>query len=566
MIRLRESIEKKDAWFQRMGERAHQAGDEESVLKIDKWRERWRCQNDLFYLCSITGNKEVIKYPEYYIPFCDEVSLQTWQVVRLGIDEGHSDLLPLDEVADEEDFEFMQRMYLCYRTFYKTTIISKVHSLQLMLNFPNIHIVLCHNKQENASDNLVAIKQYFLTTRIKRLFPECIPKGKEWGNMSGFSVATRTDWGRSEETIEAVGVDTEIVGRHYQVAKKNDLVTEKSVTTEEQIKKTQSWDERFNIGNFDDPQRKLQDYEGTRYHFVDLYSVKKNDPRIKVIEIPILKDGDIGNVTEENISNPKRFTVRGVKGLKSDIWTFMCQMMLKPDDPARMQFKREMIQYFTSLSKGLNYYMCVDPATARKKRSDYTVILIIGIDVLERKWVVDGYRDKVDPTKRINLAIELAERWEIKGCGWESVGFQEIDAHYLEEVRRKKQLHFLIEEIKSHKIAKEDRIRGLVPEYAQNQWFWPEKGKAVKQSFFDGKNYDLTEEIEREFLDFPLGEHDDLLDAMTFINRITTIKPIKDTQKDYQGMTFGEYAKLKEDRIFEENKDPFRKFTIGSRV
>jgi hypothetical protein len=36
-----------------------------------------------------------------------------------------------------------------------------------------------------------------------------------------------------------------------QIAKKNDLVTEKSVWTEDQIKKTADWDTRFNLGNFD---------------------------------------------------------------------------------------------------------------------------------------------------------------------------------------------------------------------------------------------------------------------------------------------------------------------------
>ncbi|KKM84872.1 hypothetical protein LCGC14_1294870, partial [marine sediment metagenome] len=446
------------------------------------------------------------------------------------------------------------------------TIISKVHSLQLLLNYNNIHVVLCHNKQENASDNLVAIKNYFLTTPVGKLFPECVPKGKEWGNMSGFSLANRTDWGRSEESIEAVGVDTEITGRHYQVAKKNDLVTERAVNTEEQIKKTFDWDERFNLGNFDDPQKRLQDYEGTRYHFADLYSVKKNDARIKVLEYPILIDGNIDNISEKNISNPKRFTIDGVSGLKTDIWNFMCQMMLNPQDPAKNQFKRNMIAYFPLIPKGLNYYLCVDPASARKKRSDFTVMLVIGIDPEGKKYIVDGIRDKINPKKRIDLALDLAKKYHIKGCGWEAIAFQETDCYYLEEARRREQLHFNIVEIKSHKAAKEDRIRGLVPEYVQNEWLWPEKGKLVKHSHYDGRNYDMTEAMEKELEDFPMAEHDDLLDTMTFINRIFVIKPEKVKQPDEeQGMTFGEYAKLKEDRVaLERAEGP--KFTIGSRV
>jgi hypothetical protein len=530
-------------------------------------KRRFLCRNDLFYLCKVTGNKEIEKYPNYYRDFCDEVSLQTYQVARLGIHpppEGIDGLLQPEVVALKDEF-FIQRMYLCYRTFYKTTIISKVHSLQLLLNFPNIHIVLCHNKQENASDNLVAVKNYFLTTPVGKWFPECVPDSKEWGNMSGFSLDNRTDWGRSEESIEAVGVDTEITGRHYQIAKKNDLVTEKSVNTEEQIKKTQDWDERFNLGNFDSPTLPLQDYEGTRYHFSDLYSVKKNDSRIKLIEIPILIDGDQDNVVSENISNPVRFSVEGVLGLKKDIWNFMCQMMLRPEDPARMQFKREMISYFKGI-KGLNHYLVVDPSSARKKKSDFTVMLVLGIDSEGKRYIVDGVRDKIDPKKRIDLALDFAKRYNIKGCGWEAIAFQETDCFYLEEARRKESLHFTITEIKSHKVAKEDRIRGLVPEYAQSQWKWPEKGKLVKKSLFDGHNYDLTEEMEHELLQFPLAEHDDLLDAMTFINRISVIKPEKIKKSDDVGMTMGEYASLKEDRLAREVLDPYSKFKTVARV
>jgi len=388
-MKLRQSIEKKVEQFDR---EIAGAQSRKVALYINREKKRWLCRNDLFYLCGLAGNDKIIQYPDYYQPFCDEVSLMNWKIVQLNMHIPSDGMLAINEVAEPGELAFLQRMYLCYRTFYKTTIISKVHSLQLLLNFANIHIVLAHNKQDNSSANLVAIKNYFLTTEVGRLFPEYIPKGKEWGNMTGFSLANRTDWGRDEDSIEAVGVDTEITGRHYQIAKKNDLVTEKSVNTEEQIKKTLDWDERFNIGHFDDPQIKLQDYEGTRYHYADLYSVKKNDPSIKLMEVPLLKDYDPKNISTENISNPQRFTLEGVNDLKKDIWVFMCQMLLKPEDPARMQFNTNMITYFNVTPQDCNFYLLVDPASARKKKSDYTVILVVGIGYLEgrlRKFIVE---------------------------------------------------------------------------------------------------------------------------------------------------------------------------------
>lgn len=561
MPKLRSLIEVKQ---KELEDRVKQARDPVVANQLVKELLRWRCRNDLLFLCGITGNDKITQYSDYYRDFCDEVSLMNWKIVQLGMHPPNEEMLPVKDIEDEL---FLQRMYLCYRTYYKTTIITKVHSLQLLLNFSNIHIGLCHNKQLNSSDNLIAIKNYFLTTEIKNLFPELIPRGKEWGNMRGFSLATRTDWGRDEDNIEAMGVDTETTGRHYQVAKKNDLVTRASVGTEEQLRKTLDWDDRFNIGMFDDPQIKLQDYEGTRYHFADLYSIRKGDSKIRLTEISVVKDlGKFLAGDDDQISNPKRFTRQGILDLMADMWVFNCQMMLKPEDPARMQFKSEMISYFSAIPPECVFYLLVDPASARKKKSDYTVILVIAIDSQRRKYIVDGIRDRLDPKQRVDTALELAVRWTVKGCGWEAIGFQTTDCFYLEEERRKRQLYFSIEEIKSHTVAKEDRIRGLVPEYAQHLWLWPHKGACVKWSMFDRKNYDLTEELEYEFLQFPLCEHDDLLDAQTFFNRISTIKPEAIEEIGHTEMTFGEYSQEMEQKQKELMADPWKRLKIGERV
>lgn len=563
-MKLRESINKKVEQFDY--EIAHAKSDK-VALYINRLKKRWLCMNDLFYLCCITGNQKIARWKEFYQPFCDEVSLMSWQIVKLGMHPPSEGMLKLDEVCSEEEL-VKQRMYLCYRTFYKTTIITKCNSLQLLLNFPDIHIVICHNKQDSASANLVAIKNYFLTTELNVLFHDYIPPGKDWGNMTEFSVAKRTDWGRDEHSIMAVGVDTKITGGHWQVAKKNDLETQDSVNTEEQLRKTQDWDARFNIGHFDDPQTPIQDYEGTRYHFADLYSVKKNDPNVKLIEKPIVENGVI--------VHPKRFTPDGVEALKSDIWVFNCQMMLNPEDPAKMTFRKEMIRYFDEIPLGCNFYMITDPASARKKRSDYTVILIIAYGWFKLKYegepklrmaIVDGVRDKLNPKQRIDTAIAMASRWNIKESGWEEAGLND-DNYYLEEKRREEGLNFITTPIKAPRIKKEDKIRNiLVPQYAKGEWLWPKKGVVVKHSSFDGKNYDLTEELEYEFIQFPLSKHDDLMDVQTFLQQLVLIQPAKiKTVPESKGMTFGEYKDLRTERMEEIMEDPWRKLRAGALV
>lgn len=537
--------------------------------------KRWLCRNDLFFLTCITGHEKIAQWGDFYRPFCDDVSLMNWKVVELGI-QPKSEMMP--EIDDELS---MQRLYLRYRGYYKTTIVTIVHSLQLLLNFPNIHIVLCHNKQRTSSDNLEAIKNIFLNKAklsketldiikkrygihtelsMRELFPECIPAGKEWGSAEKFSLANRSDMQRPEDSVEAVGVDTEITGGHWQIAKKNDLVTEKAVNTEEQIKKTMDWDSRFNKGHFDHLNQPLQDYEGTRYHHGDLYSVKKNDTRINISETTIVKDLTKFKQGDDNqIEHPERYSRKDIEDLMGDdMWVFMCQLMLRPEDPEKMQFNSNMIQYYESIPDGCFNYLLIDPATARKKKSDYTVMLVVGVLVIEDKvckFILDGIRDKIDAKKRVDIAIDLSKKYKVRDIGWEAIGFQDTDCFYFEERRRKEHFKVNVTEIKSHAMSKEDRIRGLIPEYSNGEWYWPEKGKIIRQGNFSGKNYDLTEEMELEMMSFPLAQHDDLLDSMTFLNRLNISKPIqKKIHEESTGMTFADLHKLTEER---NNKSPW---------
>ena len=564
---LRDLINKRIKVFQEVICDCKTKGARSYYLKEYK---RWLCRNDLFFLTCVTGHEKIAEWGDFYKPFCDEVSLMNWKVTELKIHVPSEMMLPHPGIEIP-----MQRLYLRYRGYYKTTIVTICHTAQLLLNFNNIHVVLCHNKQRTSSDNLVAIKNLFLNRpslspetkkmidevygvkshfTIRDLFPECIPPGKEWGSAEKFSLHNRTDWQRPEDSVEAVGVDTEITGGHWQIAKKNDLVTEKSVNTEEQIKKTFDWDSRFNKGHFDQLNQPLQDYEGTRYHFADMYSAKLTDPRICSSEISIVNDLDkFKSGDDSQITHIERYNRKDIENLMSDdMWVFMCQLMLKPEDPERMQFNLGMIQYFDSIPDGCYNYLLIDPATARKKKSDYTVMLVVGIIMMKnedgelvcRKYIRDGLRDKIDATKRVDTAIHFAKTYDVKGIGWEAIGFQETDCHYFEEKRRKVGLRTYATEIKSHSMSKEDRIRGLVPEYAKGEWYWPEKGTLVKQSRFSGKNYDLTEDMELEMMNFPLAQHDDLLDAMTFLHRLKIQKPVQhEVVEDRKEMTFADYHK-----------------------
>lgn len=552
MIKLRDSIKLVCRLYD---EAIGKASKEEVAIEILREKRRWMCRNDLFYLCKVTGNDKIVELPSIFEPFCDDVSLMNWAIVHYGMFGGSEGMLKVDEVTNDPYTDlYFERMYLCYRAFYKTTIVTKVHSLQLLLNFPNIRICLEHNKQDTSSDNLNTIKGYFLNTKVGEYFPEYIVPGKEWGNLGGFSVGCKTDYSRSEDSIEAVGVGAEKTGRHWDVRKSDDSVTQDSVNTEELIKKTKDNDARFIAGHFTNPKLKFQDYSGTRYHYADLYSEKKTNPRIRLVEIPLTDDG--GNPT-----HPERFTPEDIVNIRAGIdddWVFNCQMQLKPEDPAKKRFAPEMIRYWEEIQKGLVHYLLVDPANEKKKKSDYTAMTVVGVG-LSNYFVVDMLRDKLGPEERIQTAIGLIKRYNIKDVGWEKVGLGN-DTFYLEERRRAENLFFRIVEIKADTRSKVDRIRDiLVPQYTNGQWLWPKKGKIVYHSRFEDRNVDMTNELEMEFLNFP-GKHEDLLDTQTFLVQMGIVRPKKEVKVERkEGLTFEEWGSLRENRLKESGKNPWGK-------
>jgi phage terminase large subunit-like protein len=567
MLTLRKSIEEY-SW--RFDEEIRKASSEKIALEALRMKKRWLCKNDLYYLACLTGHDNIGKWPSIYQPFCDEVSLQTWRVADLGLCEADEDLMPIDKVTDDRDndMNFMKRLFLCYRAFYKTSIITKIHSLQLLLNYPNIHLVLCHNKQENSSDNLVAVKNYFTNTEIGRLFSHCVPPGKEWGNASGFSLKNRTDWGaKTEDNIEAVGVDTEVTGRHWTLAKKNDLVTEKSVTTEEQIKKTAKWDDTFNTGLFMDPQYPLQDYEGTNYHYSDLYTALQEDPSIKVVKIKVLKDVEAFLAGDDSqVTHPERWSRQGIIDKMKDQWVFNCQMMLEPKPSDEKKFNPDMIRRYGDIPERVNNVLLVDPANEKKKRSDYTAMTTVGVGKVN-KYIIDLVRDKFGPDERINKAVELILKHNIKDVAWEKIGLNN-DVFYLrKKLKEKKIFNVTVHEITTQTTAKNDRIRDiLVPQYNEGEWLWPQEGAVSYYSTFERKTIDPIADLKLEFLQFPYGKHDDMLDTQTFLAHLNVDAPPDEPKKGPDELTFGNYIKMNEEKKQEYLRNPYERLDFKSRV
>ena len=524
MLKLREAIQKKISLWDDL---ISKAKSDKVAMALLRDKRRWLCKNDLFYLGLLTGHTKFVDPFHRYL--CENVSLMNWQVVLNKIMPQTEDLMPIEEICDEpKDLGSPVRLYLLFRSAFKTTISTKLHTIQLLLNFPDIHIAISDNTQNNASDNLESIKNLFLMTALKDLFPECIPKGNEWGNKTGFSVDCRKNFTMTGDNVEAIGIGTEVTGRKFHIFKNNDIVTESSVTNEEQLRQSRDFLELHKY-LFVNPTIRIEDFNGTKYHFADAYAVLQEDPTVDKYVQKILTEFPAGEIEwngkRYNRTVPEMFTIDGIKDLMKDAYKFNCQNMLSPEDPKKVKFTKEMIEIFSHIPDGLNYYLVVDPADSEEKRACYTAMKVIGVDKEDNWYWVDGLFDKIDDRERIDEALALAKKWRVFEVLWENTSFGRTDNRNFERASEKvsrEERTWMVRPIPASRISKDDRILGLNDRYSRHKIFWPPK--LLYYSRFEGKTIDIVEAQRYEFLGFPLVSHKDLLDAESFMLQIDLIR------------------------------------------
>lgn len=450
-----------------------------------------------------------------------------------------------------------RRLWLWSRGFFKTTLITECHSVYLILNNPNIRMLLVSNTITISENMLKNIKGHLMgNIALRHFFPEFCPTpntvGKiEFGTNQDFTVPCR-NIARKEPTMMVAGVGTNLTGLHFDYIKCDDLVTKDSVTNDTQIQQSKDYYSSLRP-LFDKAAVPMEDVVGTIYHFNDLYTaVLQKSGLFKQSFIPARINGVC--------TFPERLPDEELDKLVNDPsvgpWQFQTQYMLSPINPAEAKFKPEWLKYYgvpgKSLPDGLAEYVQVDPASTTKKKSDYTVIERWGVDDKGDSYLLEGYRDKLTVFQRIDLLFQVVSRCKnLKWVKYEVLGgrhgdLEEIERRQMEAVQKQVvgYKRFTVKETKSSVASKVDRIeQRLVGQYHAGKVFLPETFYAISK--FDGKVYDFVQLLKLEYLQFPFTEHDDILDCQAQLFEEHIIKGSKSQeQKPMQVMTADHWDKM----------------------
>lgn len=418
------------------------------------------------------------------------------------------------------------------REHYKSTIITAGLTIQSVLNNPDVTVGILSHTRPIAKSFLRQIKREFESnTLLQDLFPHIRPPaGKEartWSEDGGLVVIRNSN--PKEATIEAWGlVDGQPTGKHFNILVYDDVVTRESVFTPEQIKKTtEAWELSLNLGAHGGSRRMI----GTRYHAADTYQT--------IIErgaaIPRLHPATAdGTVNGEPVFLSRE--VLGEKRRDMGPYTFGSQMLQNPMADVVQGFKRKWLNFYGDKApdnwQTMNRYIVVDPASEKKKDSDYTVMWVIGLAGDNNYYVLDGIRDRLNLTERTSKLIALHRKWHIKTpVGYEKYG-QQSDIEHIKYIQNQNNYRFPIIPL-GGQMPKNDRIRRLIPICEQGRLWLPNVLIFVD---YEARARDMVQEfISEEYLSFPVAGHDDMLDALARIvePELTTSFPLITSNMPY---------------------------------
>ena len=191
---------------------------------------------------------------------------------------------------------------------------------------------------------------------------------------------------------------------------------------------------------------------------------------------------------------------------KIDIWyrEKMCQA-LSPDS---QKFKKEYFKYYDKepdLST-LNIYTTVDLAISQKVNADYSAIVTVGVNSAGHWFVLDVEYGRYDPTMTIDAIFNAVKKWHPLSVGIESVAYQAALQYFLEKEMPLRGVFFRIVPLKAEK-KKEIRIDNIQPRFAVGT-VW----------FRSGASW--LDKIEGELLAYPNGLHDDVIDALAYMEQM----------------------------------------------
>lgn len=407
---------------------------------------------------------------------------------------------------------------------------------------PDTTILYISATAQLAEDQLYAIKCILDSPVYRRYWPEMLDQDE--GRRSKWSTTainvdhpTRAKEMVRDNTIRTAGLTTNTTGWHADVIIADDVVVPDNAYTEEGRRKTAAaMSQMSSIKNAGG----MIKAAGTRYHPSDQYSIwmsqeealynEKDEisgyvPVWEVMEEVVEIDG-VFTWPREARTDGKRFgfdrkVLSRIFAEYTDKTQFYAQYYNNPNDPDSNRVDRSRFQYydqkFLRQESGywffkearLNVYAGVDFAFSLSKKSDYTAIVVIGVDSTNDIYVLDIDRFKTDKiSEYYERLLAMYNKWGFKKLRAEVTTAQQIIVNDLKQKFKEGGISLKIDEFRPNRNqgSKEERIAAVLEPRYQQQAIWHYRGG-------------YTPVLEDEML-LARPPHDDIVDTLASIVEI----------------------------------------------
>ena len=432
-----------------------------------------------------------------------------------------SSILGIDEVAEpmtpfviNECKGLLKKLMMLPRNSFKSSIAQALICWLLWHN-PNLRIMIDSETLGNSKLYLAGVKDLIANNELMREI--CVnekgeyilePNKKLGGGFVEDQVILlhRTRVGMKEPTLFCSGVDNARTGMHPDVIIMDDLVSERNVTTEDQIKKVEEH-YRYSLSLLEIGGGLLF-VIGTRYHMNDLYGQLIEGESLDNLVRPAVSE-------EGKLYFPKRLTEQFLAEMRKEqgSYIFFCQYMLNPVNQDDAIFKAKHVQYIEDLKEPpviVDRYITVDPAISKKERADFTAIIVTGVDKEKRRYYEQLVRDKFSPNELLDKIFAVAANTPLlRGVGIETVAFQKVLIYNIKDEMRRRNKYLNIVELKADQ-DKVRRARMMQPAWENDDIYISRTHCSV---------------LVNELLEFPMGKHDDTVDAAVYVEQM--LKPLR---------------------------------------
>lgn len=417
------------------------------------------------------------------------------------------------EWLESFDKPWQRRLQLSPRGHGKSTVWGVLGVLSTIVLEQYYRILIVSKTEALASRLLKQIGNYAKKLNEAGLLPELKTFNNTELRLKGIE--------SKEPNVTAVGVLGSITGMHFDIIIGDDILDDRNTQRASQREAVMEWFTGSLLQLALPHTRTL--LIGTRKHPEDLYGKLIADPAWdSQVERAVLKWPDNfekafsqGDPVEQFFTFGENGEVLGIE--KEGAWEVLWpeswdidrllldrlmsgQVMFdreKQNDVSfycERIFKREWLVFYEEKPPrdGLRVYIACDLAISQNASADYFAMVVAGMDIYGMWYLLDIYKGHIGFSKQLEVINEKTSYWQPLLVGIEDISYQKS---LLESLLREG----FVPAVGIHNTApKEARIRSLQPMFEQGRIKISENHEAFVQ----------------ELLDFPGGEHDDMIDAL----------------------------------------------------